>query len=265
MMLDPNPPQFPAPWASAWGEDSYGLWQVFEVQGVRQVMRWILPGQFQMGASAAEPDGIYDEKQHPVIISRGFWLAETACTQALWQAVIGENPSHFDNDPLCSVDSVSWNDCEEFVQQLNRLSPGDLVLRLPTEAEWEYACRAGTTTVFSMGDDLSSTDANFNGNYPYGDASKGVFHQRTLPVHAFAPNRWGLFQMHGNLWEWCEDWVDNYPSELSVDPVGPAGGHERVLRGGCWFNLAQSLRAARRDASAPDDRYRRLGLRLAGG
>ncbi len=265
MMLDPNPPQFPASWANAWGEDSYGLWQAFEAQGVRQVMRWILPGQFQMGASTAEPQGPHDEKQHPVVISKGFWLAETACTQALWQAVMGQNPSHFDEDPLCPVDSVSWNDCEAFVQQLNRSLPGDLVLRMPTEAEWEYACRAGTTTVFNVGDHLSSSDANFDGNYPYGNAPKGVYHQRTLPVHEFVPNRWGLFQMHGNLWEWCDDWQGDYPSELAVDPVGPAEGLGRVLRGGSWLHRARYLRAAQRRAATPGARHRNRGLRLAGG
>ncbi len=265
MMLDPNPPQFPTSWANAWGEDSYGLWQAFEVQGVRQVMRWILPGRFQMGSSTAEAGRVDGEKQHPVVISKGFWLAETACTQALWQAVTGQNPSHFDDDPLCPVDAVSWRDCEAFVQQLSHSLPGDLVLRLPTEAEWEYACRADTTTVFNVGDHLLASDANFDGNYPYGNTPKGVFHQRTLPVHEFAPNRWGLFQMHGNLWEWCNDWLGDYPGELAVDPVGPAEGRERVLRGGGWLRAAQSLRAAQRRANSPDARYHFFGLRLAGG
>ncbi len=265
MMLDPNPPQFPASWANAWGEDGYGLWQAFEVQGVRQVMRWILPGQFQMGSSTAEAERFDAEKQHSVVISKGFWLAETACTQALWQAVMGQNPSYFDDDPLCPVDSVSWSDCKAFIQQLSHSLPGDLVLRLPTEAEWEYACRAGTTTVFNVGDHLSSSDANFDGNFPYGNVPNGVYREHTLPVHEFAPNRWGLFQMHGNLWEWGNDWLGDYPGELVVDPVGPAKGHRRVLRGGCWVLGARDLRAARRGASTPDRRSRSIGLRLAGG
>ncbi len=201
MILDPNPNPFPAPWAVAWGEDRYGLWQAFEIEGVRQVMRWIVPGRFEMGSPSDEPERDDDETQHTVTLSRGYWLADTACTQALWQAVMGNNPARFKEDPQCPVEQVSWNECQDFIVAANERLPDGPGLRLPSEAEWEYACRAGSTGPFSWGDDLSTDRANYNGNYPYADAPKGEYRQRTLEVLAFEPNLWGLFQMHGNVWE----------------------------------------------------------------
>lgn len=267
MILDPNPPadDFPAPWAVAFGEDAFGLWQAFEIEGVRQVMRWIVPGRFLMGAGPGEPEGFYDETRHPVTLTRGYWLAETACTQALWQAVMGENPARFNGEPQCPVEQVSWEGCQRFVTAINAHLTSGPQLRLPTEAEWEYACRAGSQGPFSWGDTLTTAQANYDGNHPYPGGEKGEYRERTVPVLSFEPNAWGLYQMHGNVWEWCSDWLGNYPAEPVIDPAGPGEGHRRVLRGGGWVSGGRSLRSAFRFASPPDYRGDFIGLRLAGG
>ena len=135
--------------------------------------------------------------------------------------------------------------------------------RLPTEAEWEYACRAGTQTVFHDGDSLDATMANFDGNYPYGSGRKGEYRDETVAVGSFKPNAWGLHDMHGNVWEWCADWYGEYPAGLAVDPSGPPSGEDRVLRGGSWGNLARYCRSAYRDGYDPGDRGGFLGFRLA--
>jgi len=264
MEFDPNPPIFPATWATVWGEDHYGYWQAFEVNGVSQVMRWIVPGRFLMGSPKDEVGRSDNETQHQVTLSKGYWLADTACTQALWQAVMSENPSRFDDDPQNPVERVSWDDCQMFIEKLNKQVEG-VRLRLPSEAEWEYACRAGTKTVFSFGDSLSSEHANFNGDAPYGDAEKGEYKERTVVVYSYQPNAWGLWQMHGNVWEWCQDWWGDYPAQPVVDPKGAIEGQERVLRGGGWLVSGQDVRSADRSANSPDYRRNFIGLRLAGG
>jgi len=264
VIFDLDPPQFPAIWATAWGEDRYGYWQAFEVRGVSQVMRWIVPGTFLMGSPEDELERDGDETQHQVTLSKGYWLADTACTQALWVAVMGENSSHFDDDLQNPVEMVSWDDCQTFIEKLNKQVEG-LTLRLPSEAEWEYACRAGTETVFSFGDSLSTAQANFNRDFPYADGTKEESKNRTMPVYSYDPNDWGLWQMHGNVWEWCQDWLGDYPAELVVDPKGVAEGQQRVLRGGSWINSGRNVRSAYRDALSPDDRNYGIGLRLAGG
>ena len=265
MLLDPSPPLFPADWAIAWGEDTYGLWQACAIAGVRQVMRWCPPGRFLMGSPVEEPERLGGETRHEVTLTRGFWLAETACTQALWQAVDGDNPAHFQGDPEYPVESVSWLDCLDFIARANRLRDDGLVLRLPTEAEWECACRAGTRTAFSFGDALDTGRANYNGNYPYSDGPKGEYRQRTLPVRSFAANPWGLYQMHGNVRQWCADWFGDYPPGPVSDPTGPADGSYRVLRGGAWYVRGRLLRSAYRSRPPPDYRSAGIGLRLAAG
>jgi len=259
MLLEPNPPDFPAAWASAWGEDLYGLWQAFVIGGVRQVMRWIPPGRFEMGSLKEALESFENEKQHPVTLTRGLWLAETACTQALWRAVRGDNPSSFDGDPERPVEQVSWDDCQAFIAQANEHFPAGFRLRLPTEAEWEYACRAGTRAPFSFGAGLTTELANYHGR------KKGEYRQSTLPVHRFQPNPWGLYQMHGNVWEWCRDWYGSYPDGPIMDPKGPEQGLGRVRRGGAWNSLGRGLRSAFRYGSPPDFRSHSIGLRLAGG
>src|SRR5919109_3308697 len=244
----PNP--FPALWADEWGEDEFGLWMALTFQGVRQLFRWILPGTFLMGSPEDEPERYDDETQHPVTLTQGYWLADTACTQALWEAVTGENPAYFKDDASNPVEQVSWNSVQEFIARLNSLVP-ELKARLPTEAQWEYACRAGTTTPFSFGKNITPEQVNY----------KGLYRGKTVPVKSLPPNPWGLYEMHGNVWEWCQDWYGDYPAEPGVDPIGPSEGADRVLRGGSWNDFGRRVRSASRYGYGPGARYHGIGFR----
>ncbi|WP_442776947.1 formylglycine-generating enzyme family protein [Sphaerotilus montanus] len=246
-------------WASATGEDDYGLWAEFTVQGrrslVKQRLRWIPPGEFLMGSPETEDCRHDNERQHPVLLTQGYWLADTACTQELWEAVMGENPSRFKEDPQNPVERVSWDDVtQNFLPRLNKLVPG-LNLTLPTEAQWEYACRADTQTRYSFGDEIHRKQVNFGG--------------KTVPVKELPANRWGLHQMLGNVWEWCIDELAAYSEGTSIDPVVHQDKKEkdrqRVLRGGSWFDNGAVWRSANRYAFAPVDRISRFGFRLARG
>jgi formylglycine-generating enzyme required for sulfatase activity len=258
----------PPAWAVDWGEDEFGRWVAFEFDGVRQRMRWIEPGTFRMGSPEDEP-GRYGEgsdrnegPQHEVTISRGFWLFDTACTQALWQAVMGHNPSRFPS-PDRLVEYVGWEDCQRFLTQINERVPG-LDLCLPTEAQWEYACRAGTETAFSLGDNITPAQVNYDGNYPYKGGAKGLYRQQTVAVASLPPNPWGLYEIHGNVYEWCHDGRRTYERASVTDPVGPtAGGAERALRGGSWDGLARHVRCAGRFALHPGSRSDIIGFRPA--
>ena len=269
------PPDYPAAWASAYGEDRCGLWQAFEVAGVQQVMRWIPPGRFLMGSPDTEPERFSDEAQHPVRLTQGFWLADTACTQALWAVVmVGANPSDFKDDPANPVEQVSWADVvDDFLPRLNAQLSG-LQAGLPTEAQWEYACRgdAAVNTPFWFGRQIDSQQVNFDGKHPMPGGKQSEYRQHTVPVTALPCNGWGLYQMHGNVWEWCADWFAPYPVDVAtpqvdqLDPTGPelpprAAG--RVLRGGGWINLARYCRSARRRHDDPGGRHRNFGFRLA--
>ncbi|MGL6226270.1 MAG: formylglycine-generating enzyme family protein, partial [Thermoguttaceae bacterium] len=161
------------------------------------------------------------------------------------------------------VETVSWDDCQNFIKQLNNSSPSGFKFSLPTEAHWEYACRAGTTTPFSFGSELNGDRANCNGNYPYGTETKGPYLQKTTPVGSYAANGWGLYDMHGNVWEWCSDWHGDYPTGTVTDSVGASIGSSRVNRGGCWDYDAGSCRSADRDGNMPSRRDYYLGLRLS--
>ncbi|MFO1434783.1 MAG: formylglycine-generating enzyme family protein [Candidatus Competibacteraceae bacterium] len=250
-------------WAEAIGLDEYGLYTDCRIQGVAQRLRWIVPGEFTMGSPVSEAERLDNETQHYVILTEGFWLADTACTQALWYEVMGDNPSRFKGKER-PVEQVSWDDVQRFIERLNQLSP-DGGFRLPTEAEWEYACRAGTTTPFWFGDQISPAQVNYDGTYPYAGGQKGKYREETVDVKALPCNSWGLYQMHGNVWEWCQDWYGAYPSATVTDPVGPAEGAERVLHGGSWFNDGGSARSAQRYRSDPAYRDGRIGFRLARG
>jgi formylglycine-generating enzyme required for sulfatase activity len=250
-------------WAHRFGRDKYGLYADFKVKGVTQRMRWIMPGKFMMGSPQSEPERLDDEQQHKVILTRGFWLAETACTQALWLAVMEDNPSSFKGDDR-PVDSVSWNDAQAFIKNINTDIPS-LELHLPTEAQWEYACRAGTATPFHFGSTITTDQANFNGNYPYNKGPKGESRKKTVSVKTFSCNAWGLYEMHGNVWEWCQDWYGAYPKNTIVDPTGPNEGESRVLRGGSWFDYGRDVRSAGRRRNEPAVRHGSHGLRLARG
>lgn len=250
------------PWASAVGSDEYGRYAEITIAGVRQRFRWIEPRSFQMGSPAGEPERRADEVQHRVTLSRGFWLADTACSQAFWQAVTGSNPSEFQEEPRNPVEKVGWRDAQSCIAELNRRLPG-LQARLPSEAEWEHACRAGTKTPFSFGVNITPDQVNYDGRYPYAGGEKEQYRGRTVPVRSLPPNTWGLYEMHGNVWEWCADWYGEYPTGAQLDPRGPQTGDYRVLRGGSWYNIGGSARSAYRHGSGPGRRISNYGFRLA--
>ena len=258
------PALFPESWASAWGEDEYGLWMAFDYKGIRHVFRWIAPGRFWMGSPEGEAERWSGEgPRHEVLLTQGFWLGEAAVTQAFWRAALGDDPSHFKGEDR-PVEEVSWDDAQRFISKLNG-ERGDLGLRLPTEAEWEFACRAGSESPFSFGANITPEQVNYDGNYPYAGGEKGLYREETVAVKALPPNGWGLYQMHGNVWEWCEDRYGDYAEGLATDPLGPSGGVDRVLRGGSWSFVARNCRSADRFRRGPDYRFRNLGFRLARG
>ena len=229
----------------------------FSVGDINVRLVAIPPGTFLMGSPESEPDRFDDEKQHEVIITEGFWLAETACTQALWQEIMGENPSGFKGEDL-PVDSVSWDDCQRFIQTINERQPG-LDLRLPTEAEWEYACRAGTITPFSFGENITTRQVNYNGNSSYNNGKMGEYSEKSVAVKSLPRNKWGLYEMHGNVGEWCNDWY----SVKRIDPNDT--GTYRVLRGGGWIYDARGCRSAARFYGEPGFRNDYIGLRFVRG
>ncbi|MCP3930744.1 MAG: formylglycine-generating enzyme family protein, partial [Bacteroidetes bacterium] len=151
-----------------------------------------------------------------------------------------------------------------FIGKINSTIPG-LGLQLPTEAQWEYACRAGTTTPFHFGDNITTDQVNFNGNYPYNKGEKGEYRKQTVPVKSFACNDWGLYEMHGNIWEWCADWYGEYPKTTVVNPLGPEKGGGRVVRGGSWNGIGRIVRSANRIWNGPADRDHSIGFRVARG
>jgi len=246
------PEEFPESRASDWGEDEFGLWMAFTYKGVRQAFRWCEPGMFLMGSPIDEPEREDNEVQHEVTLTQGYWIADTPVTQALWQAIMGDNPSEFKENEN-PVENVSWNDVQAFIAKMNGMK-AELKLCLPTEAQWEYACRAGTTTPFSWGDQIDTSLVNFEGR-----------RERTVAVKELPCNDWGLHQMHGNVWEWCQDWYGDYQSQPVIDPQGPESGDSRVLRGGSWFSHGGGCRSAYRYRNVPSFRNRNIGFRLARG
>ena len=216
--------------------------------GATMEMIWCAPGHFMMGSPLAERGRFDDEPQHQVTLTKGFWLGKYEVTQRQWQSVMGENPSKF-KDPDRPVESVSWEDCNAFIRQVNTGLGG--VARFPTEAEWEYACRAGNTSAIS-GTGLLSEMAWY-------DANSG---NETHPVGKNHPNAWGFFDMHGNVLEWCYDWFGKFDAK-ATDPKGPSIGSFRVLRGGCWFFYARDCRSAYRLKRDPALRNAIYGFRLA--
>jgi formylglycine-generating enzyme required for sulfatase activity len=257
-------------WAFArpFGSDKYGLYVDLAIKGIPQRFRWIEPGTFLMGSPESEAERYDDETQHQVTLTQGFWLADTTITQSLWQAVMGNNPSNFQENPSNPVEKVSWNDIQDFIQKLNARIPG-LQAKLPTEAQWEYACRAGTTTPFSFGDNITPEQVNYDGNRPYANGKKGLYREKTVPVKSLPANLWGLYEMHGNVWEWCQDaWQEKLSAASVIDPEGVAGGDqdagvERVVRGGSWFSNGGLVRSAIRSRGDPAKRDFNAGFRLA--
>lgn len=253
----------PPDWASAWDRDQYGLYVDVEILKITQRFRWIEPTSFMMGSPENETGHYDDEKQHRVMLTQGYWLAETACTQELWQAVMRDNPSNFKGKQL-PVENVSWEDAQNFLRKFNN---SHLQLRLPTEAEWENACRAGTAGVFNFDGELSLDKVNYRGTWDdYENWGKGALQQTTeVKNKKYRPNAWGLFQMHGNVWEWCQDRYGDYVSQPFTDPQGPETGANCVLRGGSWRSFGGHCRSAYRDLHVPSERNLNIGFRLARG
>ena len=250
-------------WADTVIRDQYGLCADVKIAGVMQRFRWIPPGSFMMGSPEQEKGRYGGETSHQVNLSQGYWLADTACTQALWQAVMHNNPSHFkgENRP---VDSVSWNGVQQFLRTLNQQQTR-LNLRLPSEAEWEYACRAGTSDSFNFEGELSLARVNYRGTWDdYQKWGEGALEQ-TAEVKKYPANAWGLYEMHGNVLEWCQDCYGDYPVESITDPTEPDTGADRVLRGGSWFDYGRYCRSAARYYYSPDYARDDFGFRLARG
>jgi formylglycine-generating enzyme len=249
-------------------------------------------GTFTMGSPADEPERQDYESPRQVTVS-SFYIGKYEVTQKEYKEIMGTNPSSFKGDNL-PVENVSWYDAVEYCNKRSQkegLTPAysinrnqkDLYntnsndnvkwtvkwnrtangYRLPTEAEWEYACRAGTMTPFSTGYNITTSQANYNGRFPYSDNDKGTVNRKTLPVGSFESNDWGLYDMHGNVWEWCWDWYDpDYSNAAKTDPVGAVSGAGRVVRGGSWTAPAEFVRSASQCSSYPNSRFNYIGIRL---
>jgi len=250
-------------------------------------MVWIPPGTFVMGSPTSEAQRGSDETQHTVTLTQGFYMGKYAVTQGEYLALMGSNPSYFTTtdayggpippDLNRPVETVGWDDatsyCAHLTQQeqaVGRLPTG-WVYRLPTESEWEYACRAGTTTAFNFGSGIHGGMANFWDCFEY-DAAIGDIYvpspavawlPRTTTVGSYAPNAWGLHDMHGNVWEWCRDWYGTYPTGSVIDPQGAPSGSHRVIRGGCWgYGGGGCCRSASRYYYDPSGRGGSIGFRV---
>jgi len=245
-------------------------------------------GKFQMGSPAGEAERDAIEVQHEVEITKPFYLGVYEVTQAEWQKVMGKpSPSRFHarngGGPDHPAENVRWSDAMNYCRRLTALpaeKKAGRTYRLPAEAEWEYACRAGTTTSFHFGDSLSSKQANCDGRSPYGKAEKGPYLRRTTRVGSYQPNAWGLYDMHGNVSEWCSDYYDPdyYRKSPKKDPRGPdkgvvptgykewnvpgVGQFYQVIRGGSWLDEARGCRSAYRYRAMPHDGYQIIGLRV---
>ena len=251
----------------------------------------IPPGEFMMGSPRQEIEGLIqqfsflkdlleaEQPQHRVRITKPYYLGMYEVTQSEYERVMGTNPSAFSRGGSSSgkvsgqdtsrfpVENVSWEDAMEFCRKLSSLPEERAtgrVYRLPTEAEWEYACRAGTITPFHFGAQLNGRDANCDGNYPYGTTTKGTYLECPTTVGSYGANGFGLCNMHGNVWEWCSDWYDSacYANSPIDDPTGPTAGSDRVARDGGWSIYAGLCRSASRGGYTPDDRGNDLGFRV---
>ena len=233
-------------------------------------------GTFIMGSPMDEPGRFSNEHQRQVTVS-SFYMMKSGVTQAEYLELMGINPSYF-RGPNLPVERVSWFDAIEFCNRLSERKGLRAVYtidgknvtwdrsangyRLPTEAEWEFAARAGTITPFFTGNNITTGQANYDGNRPYNNNARGVFRQRTTPVGSFAPNSFGLYDMHGNVGEWCWDWNTEYARGPQINPAGAVFGSHRVFRGGSWNHAADFLRSARRGGALPTERGAFLGFRL---
>jgi formylglycine-generating enzyme required for sulfatase activity len=221
---------------------------------------WIPPGSFMMGSPKEEKDRKMGEIQHKVTLTKGFYMGVYPVTQEQWREIMGNNPSCFKGEKNLPVEMVSWDDCQEFIKKLR--GKDKKPYRLPTEAEWEYACRAGTKTPFHFGETISTDQANYNGHFRYGDGKIGVSRGKTTPVGRFPANAFGLFDMHGNVYQWCQDRDGDYPQNEVVDPKGPDGDRGRVMRGGCFYEPPRFCRSVYRTCADPEATFRSFGFRV---
>ena len=241
------------------------------VASINMEMIFCPPGTFMMGSPTTETGREGDETQHPVTLTNGFYLGKYEVTQAQYQTVMNGNPAGLNADPSQfkgsnrPVEKVSWEDAQIFLSQLNSIEqtagrlPNGWKYVLPTEAQWEYACRAGTTTAYSWGNDINSSRANYNWD---GAHNTGNDFKQTRDVGQYAANPWGFFDMHGNVWEWVHDWKVYHLNGAQTDPEGPASGSYRVLRGGSWGNSETDMRSSRRGSNTPSYRNYKLGFRV---
>ncbi|MDZ7667058.1 MAG: formylglycine-generating enzyme family protein [Desulfotignum sp.] len=219
-------------------------------------------GSFSMGSPEGEPGRSLGEIQHPVNLTRPFYMQTTEVTQEQWMALMSTNPS---SNKVCGkgcpVEQVSWNDVQEFIQKLNQKEGTDKY-RLPTEAEWEYACRAGSTEAFPNGG-ITELGCGRDPNLVAIGWYCGNSNNKVQPVARKKPNSWGLYDMVGNVHEWCQDWFGVYPYDEVTNPKGPHSGSYRVMRGGVWYSPARDCRSASRFGSPPHYKFRHIGFRLA--
>ena len=271
MIQAQTPPGAPAPATQPAAKDRPSKIGDAITNSVGMKLAYIPAGEFTMGSPETEEHRETDEVQHKVTISKPFLMATTAVTQKQWHKIMGTtiadqrdeaDPSSklFGEGDDFPIYFVSYQDAIDFCRRLSEKERREY--RLPTEAEWEYACRAGTTTPFSTGETISTDQANYNGNFAYGNGSKGVNRDKTVAVGTFKPNAWGLYNMHGNVWTWCSDWYGEIPKADAVDPQGAGGGEERVVRGGSWFREPWMCRSAGRYKKPPEGRFNFIGLRV---
>ncbi len=238
----------------------------------------IKAGTFLMGSPQNETLGRDDEQLHRVVLTRDFFMGRYEVTQAFYQEIMGSNPSYNHVCPTCPVEMISWRDAVLFCNVVSRKAglraayqihgaritldldaPG---YRLPTEAEWEYACRAGTRTIFPHGNCITTDEANINGYRPQPGCSSGLNRAETIPVGSFAPNGWGLYDMVGNINEFCWDWYAFFTAKDEVDPLGGPPGEHRVFRGGAFNNYPANCHSASRQKREPDTALDMVGLRM---
>lgn len=244
----------------------------FELNKARFVFKRIKATEFVMGATDFRKDTL---PPHKVVLSKDYWMQETLVTQQQWHQAggkpIAEMIKETDFDSFNGLGEqipiyfVSWNDAVDFCDKLSSaLKEHYFTASLPSEAEWEYACRSGSYLPYSFGDTCDGTQANCNGKFPYGQGQVGIWKEEATPVFCYSPNSFGLYDMHGNMWEWCSDWYSEiyYKHSPIVDPKGPETGHNKVVRGGSWRSHAECCRSAFRDQDAPDYRGRTSGFRV---